>query len=184
MRHIYAEYIYCVMNERGKKINFIVYIYNMKKSYISLYAVLWCVTLFLSGCGLFGWSGEKPLACIDSTCFELEIADTTEEHATWLMDRAELGTWSGMLFVFDNPGAHQFWMKNTLIPLDIIWMDDVGEVVYVKEYAPPCTKDPCQLFGPEKWVQSKYVLELNANSTRMLGISEWVKVDLVGLDKE
>ena len=123
-------------------------------------------------------------ACIEGACFDLEIANTVDERATGLMNREELAVDSGMLFVFENLGIHEFWMKNTLIPLDIIWMDEKWVVLYVKEYAPPCTKDPCQKFGPEKWVQSKYVLELNANSTREYGIYEWVKIDLIGLDQE
>jgi len=130
--------------------------------------ILWLTATMLTWCGLFWWSWDDgALACIDDTCFTIELATTSEERATWLMNRAELWTWSGMLFVFDNLWIHEFWMKDTLIPLDMIWMDEQGEVLYVKEFAPPCTNDPCQKFGPEEGVQSKYVLELNANQARL-----------------
>jgi len=93
---------------------------------------------------------------------------------------------SWMLFVFENPGIHQFRMKNTLIPLDIIRLDDQGEVLYVKEYAPPCSAedsaaDDCQLFGPPEGTLASYVLEINANKTREVGIYKWSQLDLINV---
>ena len=54
-----------------------------------------------------------------------------------------------MLFPFAEPGVHKFWMKNTMIPLDIIWMDSQGRVVFVSSETPPCRSDPCPNFGPD-----------------------------------
>jgi len=92
-----------------------------------------------------------------------------------------------MLFAFENPGVHRFWMKDTLIPLDMIWMDDKGEVLYIKEYAPPCSAEDsaigdCQLFGPPEGTTASYVLEVNANNTREAGIYEGIKLDLYNIN--
>jgi uncharacterized membrane protein (UPF0127 family) len=53
----------------------------------------------------------------------IEIADTPEERQLGLMNRIFIPELSGMLFVFQQPGQYNFWMKNTLIPLDMIWID-------------------------------------------------------------
>lgn len=99
----------------------------------------------------------------------------------------ELAEDAGMLFVFEQPAYRTFWMKNTLIPLDMLWIDEGGTIVHVEEYANPCGEegsknDDCPLYGPDEWVLAKYVLEVNANQTRLAGMVEWVKVDIYGVD--
>ena len=128
------------------------------------------------------WDGT-PQVCNEAKCFKVDLADTVETQKTGLMNVEEMAPDAGMLFVFDNPWVHRFWMKNTLIPLDMIWIADSWEVLYIKEYAPPCTpedsaNDDCQLFWPPDGTQAKYVLEVNANSTREYGIYEGIVVDL------
>jgi uncharacterized membrane protein (UPF0127 family) len=59
------------------------------------------------------------------------------------MFREALPPNAGMLFLFSEPGIHKFWMKNTMIPLDIIWMDSAGKVVFVSANTPQCRADPC-----------------------------------------
>jgi uncharacterized membrane protein (UPF0127 family) len=54
-----------------------------------------------------------------------------------------------MLFPFPDGGVHGFWMKNTMIPLDIIWMDPAGKVLFVSANTPPCKADPCPNYGPD-----------------------------------
>ncbi|MBI2655841.1 DUF192 domain-containing protein [Candidatus Woesearchaeota archaeon] len=88
-----------------------------------------------------------------------EIADDKEEMMKGLMFREKLEENSGMLFIFENEGPQTFWMKNTLIPLDIIFIGNNFEIVDIKG-AEPCSKDPCKYYassGP-----AKYVLEVNA----------------------
>ena len=154
---------------------------------------LWLVIFLLSfavlstGCSKLFWgkgwaTGDWPMVCVGADCFDVKIADEPSEHQIWLQWVEEMGENEWMLFVFDNLGRHEFWMKDTLIPLDMVWMDESGEVVYVKEYAPPCTKEPCQLYGPAEWGPlAKYVLELNANTTRVSGIFEWEKLEILGV---
>lgn len=142
----------------------------------------------LTGCGGNAkpqWAA--PQVCNKTQCFTVEIADTAQEQQEWLMYREEMADDAGMLFVFDNPTWTEFWMKNTKIPLDMIWISEAGEVLYIKEYAAPCSEEDsanndCQLFWPEKWVLAKYVLEVNANKTREAGIYEGITVDIYNAD--
>ena len=82
--------------------------------------------------------------------YKLELARTPEEQQQGLMFRESLPPGSGMLFLFGEPGVHQFWMKNTMIPLDMIWLDADGKVLFVSADTPPCKADPCPSYGPDK----------------------------------
>src|SRR3989344_2335385 len=96
------------------------------------------ILIFLSGC-----DHSKPsLVSLNEKTFEVEIADTSLERAQGLMFRAELKEYQGMLFIFPISEKHSFWMKNTFIPLDIIWIDENFEIVYIYENAQPC-KESC-----------------------------------------
>jgi len=75
------------------------------------------------------------------------------------MYRESLPAMSAMLFVFEKSGYYPFWMKNTLIPLDIVWINEEKEVLGVKT-AQPCISDPCEIFQIEAPV--RWVLEVNA----------------------
>jgi len=111
---------------------------------------------------------RNPSACIKNDCFFLEIANTPSERERGLMNRTELREDAGMLFVFEKEDEYKFWMKNTLIPLDMIWMDKEGKIVYIKENAEPCKADPCESFGPVG--KAKYVLEINGGLVKKTGI--------------
>ncbi len=84
------------------------------------------------------------------------------------MGRISLEAGKGMLFVFETEGEYGFWMKNTLIPLDMIWIDGKNKVIYIKENAAPCKTEPCETFGPGR--KAKYVLEINGGMNEKLGI--------------
>lgn len=90
--------------------------------------------------------------------YRVEIARTPEEQAQGLMFRESLPAGSGMLFLFSDLLPHKFWMKNTMIPLDMIWMDGAGRVVFVSANTPPCKADPCPSYGPD--VPAVSVLEI------------------------
>ena len=92
--------------------------------------------------------------------YKVEVARTPEEQAQGLMFRESLPEKTGMMFLFPERGVHRFWMKNTMIPLDMIWMDPDGKVLFVSADTPPCKADPCPSYGPETSIAS--VLEIAA----------------------
>jgi uncharacterized membrane protein (UPF0127 family) len=81
--------------------------------------------------------------------YSLEVARTPEEQAQGLMFRESLPEKTGMLFPFGDKAIHHFWMKNTMIPLDMVWMDAGGKVLFVSADTPPCKADPCPSYGPD-----------------------------------
>ncbi len=85
---------------------------------------------------------------------EVELARTREEQARGLMFRERIGRDEGMLFVFPEEGEHAFWMKNTLIPLDMIFIDGLGTVSGVVPRAEPRTETP------RSGGRCRYVLEV------------------------
>lgn len=101
--------------------------------------------------------------CINNNCFYVELAKTQEEITDGLMYREVLDEDRGMLFIFDEEKEHSFWMKNTLIPLDIIWINKDKEVVDIKKNVQPCVQEKCEIFKPSN--KAKYVLELNAGQS-------------------
>jgi hypothetical protein len=84
------------------------------------------------------------------------------------MFRPSLAENRGMFFLFNRPRLPAFWMKNTLIPLDLVFLDPSGNVVEVIDNVPPCAADPCPNYPPSKPAQA--VLEINAGSAAAHGI--------------
>jgi uncharacterized membrane protein (UPF0127 family) len=97
--------------------------------------------------------------------FSVELADDPAERARGLMFRESLDPAAGMLFVYESPRRAQFWMKNTLIPLDMIFADAAGRVTRVHSNAIPGDLTPID--GGEGVV---YVLEINGGLADRLGI--------------
>lgn len=100
--------------------------------------------------------------------FKVEVVRTPGQLQRGLMGRPEMAADQGMLFVLPGNQPIQFWMKSTLIPLDMLWMDRNLGVIYIQESAPPCTADPCPLYGPNQ--TAAYVLELNGGRARQAHI--------------
>lgn len=98
-----------------------------------------------------------------TAAFTVEIADTDASRAQGLMHRASMPRFSGMLFVFDRPQRAVFWMENTLIPLDMLFLDDQGVVQRIHENAVPLDRTPID-GGPG----IRYVLEINGGMARRL----------------
>jgi uncharacterized membrane protein (UPF0127 family) len=111
---------------------------------------------------------NEKFACFENNCFEVELAITPEERNRGLMFRESLERNKGMLFIFEKEGEYPFWMRNTLIPLDMIWISEEGEVVFIEENAEPCSDSFCPGINPEK--NAKYVLEINGGISNNIGL--------------
>ncbi|MDQ2088558.1 DUF192 domain-containing protein [Marimonas arenosa] len=101
-----------------------------------------------------------------SARFTVEIADSIGERARGLMHRESLPKSHGMLFIYPRPSVVSFWMKNTLIPLDMVFLDPRGVVRHVHHMAVPGDRTPIP-GGKDILV----VLEINGGLARALGIS-------------
>lgn len=121
--------------------------------------------------GYWFWRAKNPhqaTVCAQQHYFTVEIADNMISQAQGLMNRASLDADKGMLFVFRTNGIHKFWMKNTLIPLDIVWLDDSQQVVFIEHNAKPCGTSECSAISPDK--NSRYVLEINGGIAEKIGL--------------
>lgn len=112
------------------------------------------LTLVLTACGSSAPSGEEggaPLTIATlqgEVTLRVEIADISAERAEGLSNRESLPADAGMAFVWDRPVDVDFWMKDTLIPLQIAFWDEDGRVVAVIDME-PCAADPCPTYGPD-----------------------------------
>jgi len=95
----------------------------------------------------------------------VELARTDEERTRGLMNRRELAPEAGMLFIFSELEPRAFWMKNTLLPLDMLFIDDGGRLVGLIERAEPLTTSP-----RDPGVPSRYVLEVNGGWASRHGV--------------
>ena len=111
--------------------------------------------------------------------YSVELALTPEDQAQGLMFRESLPERHGMLFVFPETAPHHFWMKNTMIPLDMIWLDAGGKVLYVSADTPPCKADPCPTYGPDGPAQS--VLEIAGGKAKAEGVRVGEQLQVVGI---
>lgn len=105
---------------------------------------------------------------IGTTTVLAEVADTPAERSRGLGGRTELAEGQGMWFVFETDGRWGFWMKDTLIALDIIWVAADGTIVSIAHEARP--ESYPQVFEPSK--PARYVLEVPAGFARTHGIAE------------
>ncbi len=99
----------------------------------------------------------------------VEVAETADQRRDGLMGRTELRDGHGMFFIFDSPNRLSFWMKNTLIPLDVIFFDENGKYVSSTSMV-PCEADPCQKYSAEG--DALYALEVGAGFLGRVGVEE------------
>lgn len=147
------------MKNNIKKISWIPIVIGMLILGISLFIIL-------------DYFHEKKMVsqvCNDQECFTVELARTQAEQTYGLMNRTYMAETSGMVFVFDASAIHSFWMKNTLIPLDMLWINEKYTVVHIIT-AQPCKTKSCPIYTPE--TSAKYVLEINAGMAAKYGIQE------------
>jgi uncharacterized membrane protein (UPF0127 family) len=108
--------------------------------------------------------------------FRVELARTPPERSRGLMYRDHMDEDAGMLFLFERMRTQSFWMKNTRIPLDMLFIDDTGVIVGIVENAEPMTLTSRSVGKP-----SQYVLELNGGTCRRLGIKAGQLTRFVGV---
>ncbi|PSB03945.1 DUF192 domain-containing protein [Merismopedia glauca] len=109
---------------------------------------------------------------------EIEVAQTPQQQTIGLMYRKVLPANRGMLFPFNPPQPVSFWMKNTLIPLDIIFISN-GKVRSIASSVPPCQKDPCPTYGPTNSREIiDNVLELPAGRAQELGLQTGSEIEI------
>jgi uncharacterized membrane protein (UPF0127 family) len=103
--------------------------------------------------------------------YSVEVADNDEERTRGLMFRDQLAEGHGMLFIHDEEGPQAYWMKNTRIPLDILYFDNARKLVSQKRDVPPCTLgDACPPYPSD--APARYVLELNAGEAARIGLAD------------
>jgi uncharacterized protein len=105
-------------------------------------------------------AGKFGTVMIEGQTFQVEIADTPAKQTVGLMFRKELPERTGMLFIFDQSDIQSFWMRNTYVPLDIIFINDQKRIINICTM-PPLTDDKCTSDHP-----APYVLELEAGSAK------------------
>ncbi len=108
--------------------------------------------------------------------FKVEIAATDEERQKGLMFRKNLPEESGMLFIFRDDAIHSFWMKNTYIPLDMIFISSDMMVAGIHRNATPLSEESISISKP-----SRYVLEINAGLSEKFGIDENSKAVFINI---
>jgi len=116
-------------------------------------------------------TGERQLT------FHVEVARTEPEREKGLMFRDRLAPDAGMIFLFERPSVQTFWMKNTLIPLDMIFIGSDRAIVGVVENAQPLTLTARSVGEP-----SQYVLEIGGGLAARLGIRAGQRVELRGVE--
>lgn len=119
---------------------------------------------------------EFGKVCFQDHCFNVELAISLKERQAGLMFREFLDQDEGMLFVFEPEGNYPFWMKNTLVQLDIIWINERNEVVFINKNTQPCYIENCPSINPG--VQAKYVLEINSGKVDQIGLALGSKVSI------
>ena len=130
---------------------------------------------------IVGWAGhvgqnEPPNTTVTfdapsgMATFKCEVADTPYERAIGLMDRESLDEDMGMLFVFESTKNVTFWMKDTLIPLDIIFIDDSGRVINIAQADPEPGVADANLATYSSASPAKWVIELNKGACMENGI--------------
>lgn len=123
--------------------------------------------LFLTSCTASETPQQLSEVCFNNnSCFSAEIADTPDSREKGLMYRESIPNNHGMLFSFTEESHYSFWMKNTIIPLDIIWISTQNNVVHIEKETTPYSLIP---LTPSK--KARYVFEINGGLSQELGIT-------------
>lgn len=113
-----------------------------------------------------------------NTSLDIEVADTPSEREKGLMYREKLPIERGMLFVFPEEDYRGFWMKNTLIPLDMIFVNAEGEIINIEEAVPEPNTSEENLTIYRSDELAKYVIETNSSFTERRNVEEGDRVEI------
>jgi uncharacterized protein len=133
--------------------------------------MLMSLLMVMAGCRA---PAESNKVCYGRACFCVEIAFNMSAWSYGVMNRTYLPPGQGMLFMFPREESYPFWMKDTLIPLDIIWLDGNWTIVYIAHDQMPCSSVVCPAVSPNR--SSLYVLEINGGLSEKLGMREGAKL--------
>jgi len=132
--------------------------------------------VLLSGAALQACAATGPYVELKGHRYTVEIAADDASRAHGLMDRTEMAADHGMLFVFDDDAMRGFWMKNTKIPLDMLFFDGDKKLVSIQHNVPPCVADPCAAYS--SGAPARYVLELNGGESEKLGLTSGDPIEI------
>ncbi len=139
------------------------------KTQISGYFVLIILFILL----IFGLFNKQSILTIetdeDVVSVFVEIASSQEERIHGLMFRDHLEENHGMLFLYEKDAQPKMWMKNMIIPLDIIFIDSDFTITFIAQDVEPCNTEYCQIYTSKE--PSAYVLEVSANFTEVSGVA-------------
>ncbi len=119
--------------------------------------------LVLSRPALAGERFARADLVLNHRLYHLEIARTAAQRRQGLMYRPSIARDGGMLFVYARPGDYRIWMKNTLVPLSVIWLDAAAQVIDVK-LLQPCRQLYCPVYGVKQ--ASSFILELHPDQRK------------------
>lgn len=126
-------------------------------------------------------ASEAPRIVLpDGYAVRVELAADNDTRAQGLMFRDRLPEGTGMIFLFTETGDYPFWMKNTLIPLDMIWIDDQKRIAAIIADVPPCKADPCPSYPPH--AVARYVLELAGGEAKKHNLAVGQTLRFEGMD--
>ncbi|MBI2371317.1 MAG: DUF192 domain-containing protein [Deltaproteobacteria bacterium] len=131
---------------------------------LALFLGLWAA----SGPTAVGATLKRGVVEIRGTAIEVEIVDTPEARARGLSGRDRLGSRQGMLFLFEEPDLHTFWMKDMRFALDFIWIREGRIVDLTQNVPPPRPGETLRTYTPGQ--RADTVLEMTAGSVRRLGL--------------
>ena len=123
---------------------------------------------------------EPTVIFPDGFAVSVTLAVSDRERAAGLMFVQSLPDDKGMLFLFDEESRNPFWMKNCLIPLDMVWLDADGRIVDISRNVPPCKEDPCPNYFPG--ASYRNVLEIRGNLSAEHKLASGDKLVIIGAE--
>ena len=136
-------------------------------------AAVSCCLLLIAGCA----SATSHWVELGGKRYDVEIADTDAERERGLMFRDVLAADRGMLFIHEREAPQAYWMKNTHIPLDILYFDNSRRLVSQQRDVPPCSLgDACPSYPSQ--APARYVLELNAGQAEKLRLEDGAQLTI------